>query len=344
MPTFTLSPEEIQSLRKIHRKQKRKRDAYRINAIILLGSGWTQEEVSQALLLDDATLRNYVKAYQSGGVKSLLKTNYAGKQPKLSTQQLKALSAHIEKSLYLKVEDIIRYVKKTYGEIYTISGLTDLLHRLGFVYKKPKVVPGKANLEAQKEFVEYYHTLRENTSKLAQPVYFMDGCHPQHNTVAAYGWIKKGVDKEIKSNTGRQRININGLINIDTLNTLVRMEDSVNAQSTIALFKSLEKKHRKAEKIHVIFDNAAYYRAKILKAYLATSKIEILYLPPYSPNLNLIERLWKFFRKTVLYNRYYEKFKDFKEACEYFFQDIKTYRKELKSLLRENFQLIGVNT
>lgn len=71
--------------------------------------------------------------------------------------------------------------------------------------------------------------------------------------------------------------------------------------------------------------------------------IELIFLPPYSPNLNLIERLWKFFRKKVLYNRYYEKFNDFKIACEDFFKNIRKYKNELQSLLTENFQILDVN-
>jgi transposase len=68
-----------------------------------------------------------------------------------------------------------------------------------------------------------------------------------------------------------------------------------------------------------------------------------VFLPPYSPNLNLIERYWKFFKKKVLYNRYYEKFNEFKDACERFFRQPRRYLKELRSLLTENFGIIGAS-
>jgi len=64
-------------------------------------------------------------------------------------------------------------------------------------------------------------------------------------------------------------------------------------------------------------------------------------LPPYSPNLNLIERLWRFFKRQVLYGKYYPAFKEFKTACEKFFAEIGSYAQELRSLLTENFQNIG---
>ena len=104
--------------------------------------------------------------------------------------------------------------------------MTDLLHRLNYSYKKTKLVPGKADTEAQKEFIEFYNELKE-TKGVNDPVYFMDGTHPQHNSVATYGWIKKGKVKEIKSNTGRQRLNINAAIDIERLSIAVDYSDSI---------------------------------------------------------------------------------------------------------------------
>jgi hypothetical protein len=69
--------------------------------------------------------------------------------------------------------------------------------------------------------------------------------------------------------------------------------------------------------------------------------VQIIFLPPYSPNLNLIERLWRFLKKIVLYNRYYERFADLKGALLKFFANIKQYRSELKSLMALNFHTLG---
>jgi len=91
----------------------------------------------------------------------------------------------------------------------------------------------------------------------------------------------------------------------------------------------------------VICDNARYYRSKAVQEYLETSRIKLVFLPPYAPNLNLIERFWKFLKKNVLYNRYYETFDEFREACETFFKNPHKYQRELRSLLTANFELIG---
>ncbi|MDV7400729.1 IS630 family transposase, partial [Arthrospira platensis SPKY1] len=118
---------------------------------------------------------------------------------------------------------------------------------------------------------------------------------------------------------------------IETMTAQVRFDDTINAASTIALFAQIEAAYPEANKITIILDNARYYRSKIVAEYLEHSRIELKFLPPYSPNLNLIERFWKFFKKQVLYNQYYETFSRFKSACEDFFDQLEIYEKQLRS-------------
>ena len=94
-----------------------------------------------------------------------------------------------------------------------------------------------------------------------------------------------------------------------------------------------------AETIYIIVDNARYYRSRLLNEYIEGTKIKLIFLPPYSPNLNLIERYWKFFKKTVMNNHYYETFEEFKQACKRFSRTRKKYLPELQSLLTENFHI-----
>ena len=171
------------------------------------------------------------------------------------------------------------------------------------------------------------------------PIYFADATHPQHNRIPSYGWIKKGREKELKANCGRQRLNINGAINIDTLEPTTGFYDTINADPAIDLFRKIETRHPYAQAIYIIVDNARYYRSRLLKKYIQGTKIKLLFLPPYSPNLNLIERYGKFFKKKVLNNRYYKTFEEFKWACESFFRKRKKYLPELQTLLTEKFHI-----
>jgi transposase len=147
--------------------------------------------------------------------------------------------------------------------------------------------------------------------------------------------------KEIPSNTGRDRLNISDTINLERLEPVVRFDDTINAASTTALFEQIEDANPESQRLYVICDNAGYYRSKEVRHFLETSKIELVFLPPYSPVLNLIERLWKFLKKPVLYNSYYETFCKFRKACVQFFHNSKAYTAEKRSLLTEKFQIIG---
>lgn len=209
-------------------------------------------------------------------------------------------------------------MEETFAVVYTVSGMTALLHRLGYVYKKPELVPGKADREAQEAFLAQYEELNKNKGE-NDVILFMDAVHPLHNPALGYGWIKRGQDREVPSNTGRRRLNINGAVDLERLEPVVRYDDTIDATSTIALFEQLLLAYAYATCIYVICDNARYYRSKAVQEYPKDSRIKLVFLPAYAPNLNLIERLWKFFKKQVLYNRYYETFGDFRNACEGFF-------------------------
>ena len=337
-----LSRDEQLILKEAHRAAQDKRHAYKINTILLLNEGWSYEQIAAALLLDETTARRYLKIYQRKGLDGLLENLYEGRSPNLTEEQCAELKAHLREIIYPHAKAVVAYVAKTFGVKYAPEGLVHLLHRLGFVYKKTKPVPGKADPEKQKAFIEAYHQLKDEKGPNDR-IYFMDGTHPNHNAMPAYGWIAKGETKEIPTNTARQRINFNGALDISDFDLVIREDPTLNAQSTIALFKQIEEKNPLAKMIYVIADNAPYYRSKLVQEHLQDSKIKLVFLPSYSPNLNLIERLWKFFHKTVQYNQYYSTFNRFKEVSLDFFANIKNYHKDLRSLLTVNFQIIGLN-
>jgi transposase len=341
MQDYRLSATEIADLRAAHRATRDVREAYRINAVILLGQGRPAADVADALLIDPDTVRSYYKRYKKGGVQELLRMSFVGSEAWLDADQLRELDAHLQDELYPTAEAIARFVEQRWGVRYTPSGMTALLHRLGYSYKKAKLEPGRHPApEVQEAFVEKYLNFKENKAE-ADVIYFIDATHPQHNPVIGCGWIKRGKEHPIASNTGRQRLNINGAINIETLRAEVRFDDTIDAASTIALFQQLEQADPDAPRIIVICDNARYYRSKAVAAYLTTSRIQLEPLPPYCPNLNLIERFWKFFKRQVLYNRYYETFEQFRTACRAFFRGLDAFAPQLRTLLTENFQIIG---
>src|SRR3990167_2080942 len=338
MEGFKLSKDELATLRRAHKSEYYKRSAYKINAVILLGSGWTLEEVKDALLIDNETLRSYVKKYQVGGLPELLKVDYKGSQPQLSVSAIDHLCHVLNTQIFLTTQSVIEYVSIKFGVTYSQSGMRDLLHRLGYEYKKPKLVPGNPDHEAQEIFADQYTEFMLNKPYNIE-VLFADAVHPQHNTMAAYGWIKRGEKREIQTTTGRERLNLHGAINAETLEVTIIESETVDDASTIQLLEILEEKYPLALSILIILDNARYHYSRKVQEFLQNSRIKLIFLPSYSPNLNLIERLWKFFKKKVLYNKYYENLEDFRKACIEFFKNIRLYQNELKSIMSGEFEL-----
>ena len=113
----------------------------------------------------------------------------------------------------------------------------------------------------------------------------------------------------------------------------------------IALFDHLAARHPAAETIHVVLDNASYNRSAAVKAYLARDgcRIRLVYLPAYSPNLNLIERLWWLLKRTTIWNQHYPTFAEFKAAIDGFFAGIGERHAQLVSLITDRFRFIGAS-
>jgi transposase len=212
---------------------------------------------------------------------------------------------------------------------------------MGFSYKKPKIVPGKASFTLQKEFLQTYREMKERLGA-KDHIYFSDATHTTHNTKPSYGWIKKGKknDVYIKSNTGRKRLNLLGALNIGDKQTVVIERETIDTEAIIALLEGVTKRQKQG-KIYVIMDNAKYHHSRIVKSWLLHHpRVKLVFLSPYSPNLNIIERLWRFFHMKITNNHYFETFKEFKDATSFFFHNLKDYQTELDSLLTESFQTL----
>lgn len=337
-----LSQEEQKEIKQLHRNCKQRKHADKLKAILMLNDGLSCVSIGKLLLLDDDTIRIYRNTYLNQGVESLLNDSNKGSISFLSMEQLDTLEKHLIQNTYGDSKGIMAWIEKEFGVRYSCSGVNALLNRLGFVYKKPVLTPCKANVEKQEEFVKQYKELKDNLSQ-QDHIYFMDGVHPQHNTIASYGWIKKGQTKQLKTNNGRQRTNINGALNLKTKELFYVEDDRINSQTMIALLVLILKKQKEG-KIYIILDNARYYHSHIVKEFLEEHpRIILKFLPPYSPNLNIIERLWKILKKKVVYNKFYLKFEDFRKQIILFLDHEIWKQKEFENILTDNFQIIKPN-
>ena len=188
------------------------------------------------------------------------------------------------------------------------------------------------------------HTKNAKRSNGKYVVLNLDPMHQTHNNENGHMWQKTGKTgtRKVNSNTGRRRLNIIGALNMGNLDIVSFLtEENCNKETIKVFLKEVKKTYSKTEKIRIFLDNARYQRNYEVIAYAKKLGIILDFMPPYSPNLCLIERLWKFFKNKVIKNKYYKTFKEFELFVSKFFQNWHLHKPNLDSLLTLNFEIIS---
>jgi transposase len=341
----------MRTLRPLHNEERRDLESHlkwaksldewkRLFVILRFDEGQSIEELARQTCLSKWTVELYLKEYSSQN-----KTKNGprgGSSSKLNETETEKLEQHLSNTTYLKVKNILAYVKKTFGKQYSRTGMTAWLQDHGFTFKKPERIPGKLDPKRQAEFIEGYYRLKSSLG-FSDELYFLDAVHPEYQSQAVSGWIKKGACKTLQTTGKQSRLHFVGALALNTMEVVVREYKTIDADAMIHFFQDLEKGQANG-RIHVILDNAAAHKNHKLADFLKSSRIQLHYLPPYSPNLNPIERLWKVFREMTLYNRFFEKYSDFFAAVRGFFAEkVHKIRGYLRRRINDNFQLIKLN-
>ena len=318
------------------------RVARRANAIVLLDQGWSCERVAAALLLDDDTVRDWHRSFERGGVAELKSFGHEGGSSRLSNEQESALSDWVDTHCPRSIREIGAFLKRTFGQSYSRSGLIALLHRLGFDHRKPEAMPRGLDDARQQAFIDQYENLL-NTMGADEAVVFIDAVHPTHQVRPARCWTRKGVAVAVEQTTGRERLNIHGAINLETGQTQILAVEKVDALSFIKLLGEIEATHTAMRLIHVFVDNASYHKAGVVKEWLAKTgrKVVLRFLPPYCPHLDPIERLWALMHENVTHNRDHKTFTEFRrEVVKFLRHTVPRQWKRFCDRITDNFRVI----
>jgi transposase len=222
-----------------------------------------------------------------------------------------------------------------------------LLQRLGCSFHRVSGFLFKADPDQQQAFVADYEQDKQKVPTDGWRRYFLDGMHPLYGLEVLFGcWLVVGQRFEVGVGGGRKRLNILGAYCPDDQEYLDRRytDQNLNAQSLIELFTLLMAKHPETNHFRIYLDNARYHHAMVLKEWIAALHQErgvvfdLKYLPAYSPNLNLIERLWKFLRKEAL-QRWHATFEDMQQAIAKVLDQLGRYEEQLATLMTERFHL-----
>lgn len=215
--------------------------------------------------------------------------------------------------------------------------------KLQLSYKKVILRPGKIADEAIQIAVrDQYMRLIDEAQKGQYHLFFHDPCHQLHNTIAGKCWQEKGIKGTIvlNSNTGRKRVTIVGTINAVTYKLSHQITTGTcDKELTISSLVALREEYSDGKQIKIILDNARYNRAYAVQDKAKELNIELIYNQPYCPNLNLIERVWKYLKK-IFKNKYIEAFDTFLNEIISFCGNFDNYKEDIQSLLNGKMQII----
>ena len=337
MRNIYLTAEQKIELEALHDVSRDKRSCDRIKAVLLRSEGWSTPMIAQALRLHETSIVRHIDDYVS---KNKLAPANGGSHSYLNKIQTDEVIAHLMLKTYRCSYDIIEYIWTTHDIRFSISGLNKWLHQHHFSYKYPKGVPHKFDAEKQADFIDKYKALKAQA--VDEPILFMDAMHPTQATKVSCGWIKKGHDKAIETTGSRTRLNLVGAIDLNNLAAAnVLRYEKVNSETIQDFFTVLRTDNGSDKRIHLILDGAGYHRAKAVKDKAAELNIELHFLPPYSPNLNPIERLWKVMNEHVRNNQYFATAKEFRDKIDEFFsQTLPKIGGVLESRINDNFQVL----
>lgn len=338
MPKITLTSQQKTALESRHKKARDARECDRIKAVLLASEGWSTSSISQALRKSEFSISRHLDDYLK---KEKLAPENGGSECHLNDEQTQQLIVHISEHTYAHTHQIVAYISERWNIKYTVSGLNKWLHQHSFTYKKPKGVPHKADADKQTEFVEHYESLKASLPE-DQVVLFMDAVHPTQATKITSGWIQKGVNKIIHTTGSRTRLNIVGAIELNNLSAAIFDQfKTVNGASIIEFFKKVRASYASMEVVHMILDGAGYHRSKEVVDAAEELGIKLHYLPPYSPNLNPIERLWKVMNEYARNNQYFAKAKEFRQRINRFLDEtLPEIGASLISRINDNFEML----
>ncbi len=333
-----LTPDQKKQLEAMHGKSRDKLVCDRIKAVLLTSEGWTTVMISQALRIHESTVRNHLVDYS---LSEKLKPENGGSESHLSAKQTSELIAHLTEQTYHHNNQIVAYVLEQFGVQYTVAGMHKWLRKNGFSYKKPKGVPHKFDAAKQQAFVKQYAELKASCGE-DETILFMDAVHPTQATKISHGWIRTGQDKPIKTTGSRTRINLLGAVALDDIGgAIVNEYEFVNSETIVQFLGQLREKYPLNHKLHLILDGAGYHIANVVKNTAIALNIELHYLPPYSPNLNPIERLWKVMNERARNSVYFKTKREFRAALDKFFKEtLPAIGSTLTSRINDNFQML----
>jgi transposase len=330
---------EVDELRELSQNHPHPHVRKKALALLLKSQRTEHNQICKTLGITGNTLRAYFEQFLNLRIKAITTLNF--RKPKGKMVRFEdEIKEYLKKSPPSTVLQACSEIKKLTGVELKETQMRAYLKSMGAEFRKVGQIPAKADIKKQKEFLENELQPRlEEAVAGKRTVYFMDAAHFVLGAFLGYLWSLTRIF--VKTPSGRQRFNVLGALNAVTKELITVTNDTyITSTQVCELLRLIAK--ISVLPITVILDNARYQRCDLVINLAKELNIELLFLPPYSPNLNLIERVWKFTKKHCLNSKYYPKFSEFRDAIYKFLTNMhNAHAAELDTLLTLKFQMFS---
>jgi transposase len=346
MKPIVLTPQQRREIERRCKTTLDRRVYQRLTAVLTVAKGNSREEAADLLGIGLSQLGEWLRVFRNEGLDALCTLHYKGDPGKLTPDQVEQLKAKVSTGCFRNSDQIRHWLFEVFHVVYSPTGVKDLLKRIGSSYHQVTGFLWKADPDKQKAFVKKYqrqkaHTRRREAGDTRR--YFVDACHPVWGLDLVYScWLLVGQRLLVGMGSGRKRLNILGAYCPDDQEYLdLRLtRDNINGEQFVNFLRVLRERHPETRRFILYLDNAAYYGKPIVQEWLRRHReFHLEPVPPYSPNVNLIERLWGFLRRKALC-RWHETFEAMQEAVSGVLDHLEQYREELATLMVDTFHII----
>jgi transposase len=294
-------------------------------------------DLAKVLYAHRNSIDTWIRIYREQGIGELMILHY---RPRKS--ELKAYAEEIKETcsspLIRSVKEFAHKIEEQTGIKRGLTQVRKFIRAIGFKYLQTGHIPAKADPVKQREWKE--NVLDKAIKEAGEGKCHLFFCDAAHFVLAPFickAWSL--ARRFVKAAAGRNRINVLGAVHAITKQVTTLINTTYIDAGTVMTFLCQLREIYLDRPVKIVLDNARYQHCKAVMELAESLDMELLFLPAYSPNLNIIERLWKFTKKQILYGQYYDSAQKFQEVIRTFFEEVSTkYAADLNELLTLKFQ------
>ncbi len=317
------------------KNEKSVKQKNRYDVVLLYMEGYSRKKISEILHIPLRTVSYHILSYEKGGMEFLLIVKQPGAQKKLTDEQetelLCVISTQTPEEAGLGVFAnwtaalACAFVKQKFGISYSSRGMLNLFDRLGLSYTRPTYTLDKADPKKQEQFRKTFETLKKMLEGDITTILFEDESMIRDYQAIMKTWFPKGKQRIIPTYGKHEGVKLVGFLDYETGHVYVEEHKKYDAEVFLQFLKNVLSQYPNGKTV-IILDNARIHHAKLLKEFLEENKdcLELVYLPPYSPNLNKIEELWGWLKDSVINNVFFHSREEIQKAVQKFIDWVTT--------------------